>query len=508
MKSLLDYFPNEKIWTVNELQQKKYLDVRCCTCFSLYTSHKDALVEHYDLVNHGKFIKNTPEVEQIITKLRVEEKELQEREEKKETKRRKLEANRFSISDDSQKLGEKHVTLKSQLNNNPTLFLGIITALSTSAQMRIEGVLHPFTIFYTGNATDKNFITKCFKDNSDFYYTNTFTPKSMVSHSPRIRNGKIREIDLLPKIRNKILFSSNADAVFLGNKPTVTDNISIMDSVLDGNGYESHSAVFSKRGYRGDYNFVWSGTITTLNDKFWSSIGVMNNKPLFFELNNSSSDSIDELTGVVSNNDMEESIVEQIDDIWEIISRASHNGDKHLKWDTENDDKKTIEYISKICIFLSHIRAHIPTRNTYESTSGGSNYNFDTPKFEDSKKLMNTLYNLARGHALLYGRDHIVFEDLKIILHVALSSIPKDRMNILKLLIQKKGSVNTFEVEKHLRVSKATALKEMKEIRLTEIVEDSNINPTTKPISGIKLKEQYEWLYEDRVNEILHIHTV
>ena len=504
MKSILDYFPNEKIWDVNELQHIKNLDVRCCTCFSLFTSDKDSIVQHCDLVNHQKFIKNTPDVEQIINELRTEEEKLGKQEEEKETKQRKLEANRFDILDESEKLRENIITLKSQLTNNSTLFLGIITALSASTQMRIEGILYPFTIFFTGNATDKNFITKCFKDNSNFYYTNTFTPKSMVSHSPRIKTWKICENDLLPKIRNKVLFSSNSDALFLGNKPTVTDNITIMDSVLDGNGYESHSAVFANRGYKGNYNFVWLGTITNLNDKLWSSIGMMNNKPLFFELNNQSSNSIDELTRLVSNGDVEESIVEQIKKIWEIISRVSHNGEKYFKWNSEKDDKKTIENISKICVFLSHIRAHIATKNTYESTSGGTNYNFTTPKFEDSKKLMNTLYNLTRGHALLYGRDHIVSEDLEIILHVALSSIPKDRMNILKLLIQKKRGVNTFEIEDQLRVSKPTALKEMEKIRLTGIVDDANTNLTTKPIHEIKLKEQYEWLYQITYTYCLH----
>jgi len=505
MKFLLDYFPNEKIWNVNELQHIKNLDVRCCTCFLLFTSDKDSIVQHCDLSNHQKFIKNTPKVEQIITELRTEEEKLEKQKDKKETKQRKLEANRFSILDESEKLRENIITLKSQLNNNSTLFLGIVTILSVSMQMRIEGVQYPFTVFFTGNATDKNFITKCFKDNSNFYYTNTFTPKSIVSHSPRIKTWKIRENDLLPKIRNKVLFSSNSDALFLGNKPTVTDNITIMDSVLDGNGYESHSAVFADRGYKGNYNFVWLGTITNLNDKFWSSIGMMNNKPLFFELNNQSSNSIDELTSLVSNGDVEESIVEQIKKIWEIISRVSHNGEKHLKWNSEKDDKKTIENISKICVFLSHIRAHITTKNTRESTSGGTNYNFTTPKFEDSKKLMNTLYNLARGHALLYGRDHLLPEDLEIILHVMQSSIPKDRMNILKLLIQKKESVNTREIENYLQVSKATALKEMKKLRLTGIVEDTNTIPTTKPIHEIKLKESYEWLYEIK---IIHTHTI
>ena len=117
---------------------------------------------------------------------------------------------------------------------------------------------------------------------------------------------------------------------------------------------------------------------------------------------------------------------------------------------------------------------------------------------------MNALYNLARGHALLYGRDHLVSEDLEIILHVALSSIPKDRMNILKLLIQKKRGVNTFEIEDQLLVSKPTALKEMEKIRLTGIVDDTNTNLTTKPIHEIKLKEQYEWLYEITYTYCLH----
>jgi len=79
------------------------------------------------------------------------------------------------------------------------------------------------------------------------------------------------------------------------------------------------------------------------------------------------------------------------------------------------------------------------------------------PIEEDPERASNALYNLARGHAVLYGRNFITKDDLSVVIPVALSSAERERVALFKLLIENKGKIDSKNFEEKSGVSKNTA---------------------------------------------------
>jgi len=478
---------DEKTLTATELQQIEPCDVRCVDCRNLFSSDSVAIKEHIKNSNHNQFYKHDPE---------------------KETKQAEIKRTEAIFTEKEQTLLlEKLNELKKQADkHNPKMFLAIKTGLSAIMQMKIDEKTYPIALFYAGQLTNKEIIVNILRNLHDGYYLDSFTPKSFVSHSARSSSQSLVDIDLLPKICNKAMITSNVDAIFSGNKPTVNENIRIIDTVLNGNGYESHSAVHGKRGYRGDYNFVWLGTITEINNRIWSAQSAMNNKLYFFRLGDEQnlgennieemSESLNEDSNSLKVRYMEKTVIE----LWDVLSDV-FSENKKIKWVHDRDDKETCKDIINLSVLLTSLKQYLPTKNTNASGSGGTHYNFDSPVREDLEKSNKILYNLARGHAIICGRNYISNEDLEIIIHIVISSLPSDRLRLFEVLLCNGGTVNTIQIEKHTNVVKATALKEMEKLRLLGMVEDSKTNGKSKPVLAVQLKNKYHWVFDNKFKQ-------
>lgn len=242
----------------------------------------------------------------------------------------------------------------------------------------------------------------------------------------------------------------------------------------------------------------------------------MNNKPLFFKLDDKELEmsSMEEMLNSlnVGQNSLGNKIVSSVEELLKVISELFPNEKKKVRCDSSKDDNETRQVIVNLSNFLMNIRAYIPTENTVESTSGGTNYNFNTPIKEDLKKLSKTLYNLARGHAIIHGRNFIINDDLEIVIHVVMSSIPIDRLRLFEVLLSNNGIADTTQIEKCLHMSKSTALKEMEKLRILGIVDNCKVDGKSKPISAIELKNEYSWIldikFKQYLNSISFIHIV
>lgn len=491
------YGVDEKVWTIEELESKADFDtVRCAECKSPPLGLKSGGALAHSKT-HNKFYKY---------------------DEKKEARLREIREKEVAITnDDQRRLKEKLDALKKESDKyGSKVFSAIKVGLASAIQMRMDEETRPFTILFNGNTTNREIILNSFKKIPDNVYLNSFTPKSFVTHSARHSTRELKDIDLLPKIRNNVMITPNVDSVFSGNKPTVNDSITMLDVVLEGNGYESHSAVHGVRGYAEKCNFVWLGTINQISKRVFDAIVRMNNKPLFFKLDDRELEmsSMDEMLNSLNEekNSLGVEIIRSVEELWGVISELFSNKKKRIRWDSNKDNNETRQVIVNLSIFLRDFRAYLPTQNTAESTSGGTNYNFGLPIKEDLKRLSKTLYNLARGHAIIHGRNYITTDDLEIIIHVVMSSIPKDRLELFEVLFSNKGVADTIQIEKCLLISKTTALKEMEKLRILGIVDNCKVDGKSKPTSSIEIKSEYGWILEDEfktyLKEIILIHTV
>ena len=101
----------------------------------------------------------------------------------------------------------------------------------------------------------------------------------------------------------------------------------------------------------------------------------------------------------------------------------------------------------------------------------GEDLEYTPPNIEAPYRALACLYNLARGRALLYGRRHLLSEDLDLATHVALSSGPYDRSRLLQALRVAGGRITTAEAATALRVTPPTAGKVMKALEVLELAD-------------------------------------
>jgi hypothetical protein len=87
-------------------------------------------------------------------------------------------------------------------------------------------------------------------------------------------------------------------------------------------------------------------------------------------------------------------------------------------------------------------------------TSAGSDYDYRKSEREVPLRAITCLKNLAKGHALLTGRNYITLEDILMIIKTALDATSIERVSMFSLLIAHNGILTTNQVLESLNVSK------------------------------------------------------
>ena len=118
-----------------------------------------------------------------------------------------------------------------------------------------------------------------------------------------------------------------------------------------------------------------------------------------------------------------------------------------VQWDYEKDDYASQRYIYRLAQLLSHLRGVVSTWHTQDTQ--GSNYAYAIPTIEEPDRARTQLYNLARGHALIKGRNWITREDISIVIKVVLSTASIERVTIFDLLIAHNGTLPLHKFVNH-----------------------------------------------------------
>jgi hypothetical protein len=118
----------------------------------------------------------------------------------------------------------------------------------------------------------------------------------------------------------------------------------------------------------------------------------------------------------------------------------------------------------------------------------------ETP--EGPQRVILLLQSIIRGLALAEGRMNVSIADLIPIRHIAFSSIPRKRRELLRALLVAQGSISSSEADKALGVSRSTASSRMKELAATQIVVFAPGDQQTSTPDQIELAPAWRWLLE------------
>jgi predicted transcriptional regulator len=97
--------------------------------------------------------------------------------------------------------------------------------------------------------------------------------------------------------------------------------------------------------------------------------------------------------------------------------------------------------------------------------------------------------------------DTIEEADLAPVLEVTFDSAPTIRSKIFRSLLEQNGTLKTAQVEKLLRCSKPTALKEMEALAVLGIADKADGDAEYgRPEHELRLAEKFQWFATDQCN--------
>ena len=167
------------------------------------------------------------------------------------------------------RLLEKYECLKRvTLTNIPKLWPALEFALSVKSILNIKNCNLPFAGILLGPASSlKTVSIELFRGPNNTFYTDNFSAKAFVSHNSAVSKDKLKEIDMLPKIKNKFFLTPELAPTFAQREEELIQTLGIMTRILDGHGYESDTGAQGHRGYNEEIMFTWLGAAVDIPPK-------------------------------------------------------------------------------------------------------------------------------------------------------------------------------------------------------------------------------------------------
>jgi hypothetical protein len=367
--------------------------------------------------------------------------------------------------------------------------------------MSLRGRTRPLsTILETTSGYGKSAVTQMFFPaaesglNQHAYRCDKFTPKAFVSHSANVSQDKLAAIDLLPQIKDKVLLTKELAPIFRGREEELKDTFSILIAVLDGKGFSSNSGVHGKRGYEENIVFNWLGATTPLPRGTHRLMYQLGTRLLFFEVPSvaPSDRELLEYTKSECASQAETECQEAVNNFLVAFFKNFPIGE--LPPEAIEIPHGPAKEITRWARFLANARREVSYErkdNDYTPVAAGMP--------EGPWKLINYFKELARGHALIHERLEVNAEDIKLVAHVAVSSIPGHLRPIVRKL-SVDGQLNSTECTALCRVSRPTARKYLLEASLLEIgdlkkgefASFANLGESTPDV--LQLSESLRWL--------------
>jgi hypothetical protein len=362
----------------------------------------------------------------------------------------------------------------------PSMFTWLWAALAVAAVRCLRDTRQPVALIGiglpgVGKTAPFSFLTPTNEDDDlaqYFYRSDGFTPSAFVSHLASKTTAALDDIDLLPRIKDRTLLTPELAPIFRSRGSDLHQRVSILASVLDGNGYVSDSGAHGRRGYQGDFNFGWIGASTPLTDEAWKALASIGPKLFFFDVTRRHR-SAEELACSMANGDDDAALQECRAAVREFIGElywAFAPGSVPMRSVEIGHDQR---YVLALWVqLMTRLRAGV-----------------HGPEFPE--RPLKVLRLIAVGSALTHGRTHVADEDLALVSHIAMSSSGHVVAKVLRALMAARGVMRTPDLTEVTELSAPTVRRYMDWLQLRGVAVVSKGSPQT-----VELTSTYRALHE------------
>lgn len=320
------------------------------------------------------------------------------------------------------------------------------------------------------------------------YRSDKFTPKSFVSHAANVKKGEVESLDMLPRLKGKVLLTKELAPLFGAREDELRETISMLVSILDGEGFISDSGMRGRRGYEESIIFNWVGATTPIQPRVHRLMSQLGTRLLFYEV-----PSI-ELTREKT---LEYAVSGKADERAKLCNEAVNkflcvffefNPVGMVPPESITFPISLIEELAECATLLVKGRAEV----TYEKDKSEWKPVAAAPP-EGAWRVVDYFKELARGHALIDGRTEVNESDIGLLTHIAISSIPGHLRPIIKHL-REYEELTSAECERVCRVSRPTARKRLRELELLRILTRAKGSSATNEPDTARLADEFLWL--------------
>lgn len=386
--------------------------------------------------------------------------------------------------------------------NFPDLVFASKLCMAVTCQLLINDVANPFGVVLVDVPSAGKTITLNFFDGIDgiTYTTDKFTPASFVSNASNRKKEELKDIDLLPRIKDKVFIVRDMATLFSKREDDLNELLGLMTRVFDGEGLKTDTGVFGARHYSGDYNFMFMAASTPPTNRIYKMMSTLGSR-LFFVNLRSRDKSEDELAEQLGSStykhkqsECHDATERRLQTLW-----ATYPGG--IDWDMSQDKHEHKVIIGRCARLLARLRGAVKTE--HEKDEDGEQI-YQTAQIEKPDRLNQLFYNLARGNAVSEGRNQISEDDLKPVVELTMDSALPSRSKLIRGLVDNGGTVTTSEAERILGCSKTTARKEMETFETLGIGHQTDAKDGTvgEPEKILTLHDNFRWFLS---NDCMHI---
>ncbi len=384
----------------------------------------------------------------------------------------------------------------------PGLWPAVDVTLSTSATLILEDNANPGTVILNaGPSKIKTTVAGMLADHPLCYVSDNFTPASFVSHAANVARNQLAQVDLLPRIRHKVLVTPELAPIFRGKEDELAQRFSIITRVLDGHGLMTDSGTHGRRGYRGDYLFAWIGCTTPFDAKVWRVMAQLGSRLFFFDMDSAEEVSAEDLV----NSNEETPYLTKLERCRAVVHPflsdlfEHYGGIRGTQWNQKADPREVRHWIA----WLARLLAKMRSEPVWESDPYRGDPQYAPAKTEMPWRAYAVLYNLARGHALVHGRTQLCWEDLPLVVQVTVSTMPTECRLVFKALVENRGQPLTVaQTQAALKIKHlATARKVMEGLDRLGVAEYIQSGPGIPAV--LRFRPDWAWCAEPDFRQFL-----
>lgn len=261
-------------------------------------------------------------------------------------------------------------------------------------------------------------------------WVDDFSPKAFVTHAASKSEKQLAKIDLLPKMRDHVLITSDLAPMFGQPVEHLKQTLGTFTRIMDGQGLETASGLRGTRGYSGELLFCWLSASTPIPSHVWILMSRLGSRLLFQKINNITSVDLKYIKDfpIVLNcfkNDLEN-----------VLKPVLEPGVRYIEY----NDSMLPDNLEENLFHFAEITAALRRAPNPEYAQTKSEFAMKFTK-ESPTRIFNQFLAIARPlWTILYGKEEMFYDCMK---ELCAGSIPHFRHDVLASIVALQENIFT-----------------------------------------------------------------